>query len=131
MDKLKSIEESDSRFRTDMEDLVVKSYGGAWRFNEIIGYIRLHFLGTQVRGEYYSVRRKRIRKTRRKQFEYLTCKLAPEREFIDSSSSDAIYSTVLGYIDDCRKELEGRHVDSSGLETIGPHVNWMALYDSR
>jgi hypothetical protein len=30
-------------------------YGGPWNFNEIIGFIRLHFLGSQIRGEYFAV----------------------------------------------------------------------------
>ena len=31
-------------------------FGGAWKYNEIIGYIRLHFLGNQIRGEYWGVK---------------------------------------------------------------------------
>src|ERR1035437_4606616 len=34
-------------------------YGGCWEFNEIIGYIRLHFLGSQVRGEYFAAGKRR------------------------------------------------------------------------
>ena len=52
-------------------DLCTKSYGGPWIFNEIVGYIRLHFMGNQVRGEYFAVQRKRIVRTRRKQLEFL------------------------------------------------------------
>ena len=114
----------DINFREHLE----KSYGGAWLYNEIIGYIRLHFLGTQVRGEYYAVRRKRIVRTRRKTLEFQTWKLVPEREISNSASSKKSYSIVLEYIDACRNELKGRYVDASGLERIGPYVNWKALY---
>jgi hypothetical protein len=55
-----------------------KKYGGRWDYNEIIGFIRLHFLGTQIRGEYCAVNAKRITRTRNKVFEYKTHKLAPE-----------------------------------------------------
>ena len=49
-------------------DSLTKAYGGPWTYNEIIGFIRLHFLGSQIRGEYYEVDSKRITKTRKKQF---------------------------------------------------------------
>ncbi len=107
-----------------------KSYGGMWRYNEIIGYICLHFLGSQVRGEYYDVNKKRIVRTRRKVLEYRTWKLAPEREIWDSSSSEKIYAVMLQYLNDCREELPRRYVDSSLFEEIGPYVDWKALYDT-
>ena len=84
------------------------AYGGAWLFYEIIGYIRLHFLGTQVRGEYFAVQRKRIVRTRCKQLKYQTWNLASEREIPSSASSEQIYLIVLEYIDACRKELKHR-----------------------
>ena len=106
-----------------------KSYGGMWRYNEIVGYIRLHFLGSQVRGEYYDVNKKRVVKTRRKVIEYRTWKLAPEREIWDSSSSESIYAVILKYLDDCRDELPRRYIDTKLFEKIGPFVNWKALFD--
>ncbi len=51
-------------------------YGGTWEFNEVIGHIKLHFLGNQIRGEYWKVNAKRIVKTRSKTLEYATHKLA-------------------------------------------------------
>ena len=107
-----------------------KSYGGSWLYNEIIGYIRLHFLGTQVRGEYYAVCRRRIVRTRRKVLEFHTWKLAPEREIPNSASSEQIYSIILDYINSCRGELNHRYVDTSGLERIGPYVDWKSLYEA-
>ena len=50
------------------EDRLRKSYGGAWEYNEIIGYIRLYFFGTQIRGEYWGVNAKKIVRTRKKSF---------------------------------------------------------------
>lgn len=104
------------------------SYGGMWRFNEAIGHIRLHFSGSQIRGEYYAVKRRRIVRTRTKRFEYHTHKLAPELTLPDRMTSDAIFAKVLQYVTACRKELPRRYVDAALLETIGPHVDWLALY---
>ncbi len=113
-----------------IKDHVWRSYGGAWQFNEIIGYVRLHFLGSQVRGEYHAVRKKRVVRTRRKQFEYLTWKLAPEVDIFEPTSNENIYSAILEYIDDCRKELKNRYIDTSIFEILGPCVDWKAVYDA-
>ena|SRR5437763_2075027 len=101
-----------------------RSYGGCWRFNEIIGYIRLHFLGSQIRGEYYAVAKKRIVRTRTKTLEYQTWKLAPEIEVPSDASSNDIFAAILKYLSDCRKELRGRYVDSQLFELIGPYIDW-------
>ncbi len=84
-----------------------KSYGGRWRYNEIVGYIRLHFLGSQVRGEYYRVNRRRIVRTRTKQLECRTWKLAPEVEVPPDATYAEIFAAVVQYIDDCRAEVKG------------------------
>ena len=55
------------------------SYGGDWEFNEVVGYIKLYFMGTQVRGEYWSTLPKKKFRTRKKHFEYKTHKLHAER----------------------------------------------------
>ncbi len=107
---------------------LARSYGGCWRYNEIIGYIRLHFLGTQIRGEWYSVKRKRIVRTRTKTLEYRHWKLAPEIEVPDDATSSEIFELVLDYVVACRKELKGRYIDSEMLEFLGPHIDWQGVY---
>jgi hypothetical protein len=102
-------------------------FGGAWPYNEIIGYIQLHFLGTRIRGEYWQVKAKRIQRTRRKMFEWRTWKLAAETEIPGEATSPEIFALVLEYLDDCAKELKGRYIDASRLKTIGPYVDWRAL----
>jgi hypothetical protein len=107
-----------------------ESYGGSWLFNEIIGYVRLHFLGTQVRGEYYRVKAKRIVRTRRKQIEYRSWKLAPEIEIPDCASSDDIRQLIETYVNDCRAELPRRYIDDTILRTMGMYVDWRSMYDA-
>lgn len=58
-----------------LEDRLRKSYGEAWEYNEIIGYIRLYFFGNQIRGEYWAVNSKRVVRTRKKILEHKTWKL--------------------------------------------------------
>ena len=103
-------------------------YGGCWEFNEIIGYIRLHFLGSQVRGEYYSVRRKRIVRTRTKTFEYKTWKLAPEIEIPNPPTQTSIFGAIRTYLDGCKRELPRRFIDTSMFEAVASHIDWLALY---
>jgi hypothetical protein len=128
-----TLREMDKRNPEDNEGVrgvLARGYGGQWRYNEIVGYIRLHFLGTQVRGEWHSVKKKRIVRTRTKLIEYLHWKLAPEVHIPDEATSEEIFRLVLKYVEDCRKEVKGKFVDTQLLEFLGVHINWRALYDA-
>jgi hypothetical protein len=107
-----------------------KSYGGPWRYNEVIGYIRLHFLGSQIRGDYFVVQAKRIVKTRRKIFWKVSHKCASEIEIPRDATSDAIFGVIHSYVDRCRQELGGRCIDDSDLTTLGKYIDWRGLYES-
>lgn len=102
-------------------------YGGDWEFNEIVGYIKLHFLGTQIRGEYWATIPKKKVKTRRKQFEYKTHKLAAEIEIRDFTQ-EGITKAVDEYINRCKKEIKNRHLDLREFEKLKAHINWPSLY---
>jgi hypothetical protein len=103
-------------------------YGGCWLFNEIVGYIRLHFLGSQIRGEYFAVNRRRIVRTRKKQFEYLTHKLAPEVSIKQPIGDQTIEAAIRQYLSDCQRELTQRHVDTKTLEVLAKHIKWYDLW---
>ncbi|MGE6275342.1 hypothetical protein ACLHZY_06995 [Aeromonas media] len=106
------------------------SYGSVWDFNEIIGYIKLHFVGNQIRGEYWAVKARRIVKTRKKEFEYKTHKLAAEMSISRGLDNNEIFEVVTQYIDRCRKELKNRYIDDAQLKTIGEFVDWRKLMES-
>jgi hypothetical protein len=112
-------------------DILQRSYGGCWLYNEIIGYIRLHFLGSQVRGEYFGVNKKRIVRTRTKTFEYLSWKLAPEINIPHPYTNEGIYRAILEYLTACRKELPGRHVETERFEVVGSHIDWRSILESK
>ncbi len=104
---------------------------GAWRYNEIIAYIRLHKLGNQIRGEYYTAEKKRTLKSRSKLFKYETWKLAPELTIhsLHSATNADIFSDIVEYVSRCRSELKkGRVIDDAELMRIGPHVDWRGLF---
>lgn len=123
----KTLKESPN-LKLKFKEILKDDYGGNWKYNEIIGYIRLFFLGTQIRGEYWGTKAKRKRRTRKKFFEYKTWKLAPEIELHWETESSAIFAKVLEYITACSKELKGRYIDVRPLMVIGPYVDWMTLY---
>ena len=103
---------------------------GPWRFNEIIGYVRLHFLGTQVRGEYYAVKRSRHVLTRTKTLVYHTHKLAPEHQVPRDATNEEILQVIREYVDACRREEPRRHLDDSWLRTAGRFVDWNSVMRS-
>ncbi len=114
-----------------IRDHLERSYGGCWIFNEIIGYIRLHFLGSQIRGECFAVWKKRIVRTRTKVFEFNTWKLASEVDIPYPYTNEGIYGAVLEYLADCRKELPRRYIDTALFEVIGKHVDWLGLMEQQ
>jgi hypothetical protein len=110
------------------EDQFYDNYG-PWEFNEIIAYIRLHFLGSQVRGEFFSAEKKRNLLSRHKVFTFQTWKLAPEVEINGRDpTSEQILDAVREYIRDCKAELKrDRVIDDSIFEQLAPHLDWQAL----
>ena len=113
-----------------LRDHLITAYGGCWRYIEAIGYVRLHFLGNQIRGEYYSIEAKRIVRTRRKLFKYQTWKLAPENSFSRDAGNQDIWKAIQDYVKDCRSELPKRILDTELLDAIGPFMDWKSFLDS-
>jgi hypothetical protein len=109
-------------------DHLERTYGGCWEFNEIIGYIRLHFLGSQVRGSYFAVAKQRIFRTRTKTLEFRTLKLVPEIDIENPYGKTEVLSAVREYINNCKRELPNRHIDTSKFDILAPHIDWEALY---
>ncbi len=129
-DLFKKAYKNDPNLKTQRVSHFKKSYGGSWEFNETIGYIQLYFFGTQIRGEYYAVNAKNIVKTRKKQFEFITYKLAPELTIRDKTNG-GILKTVRAYIENCNKELKNRHLDTREFEMLAPYINWESLYKDK
>lgn len=113
---------------TFFKERLCTDFGGTWYFNEIIGYLDLYFLGSQIRGEYWQMKGKRIRRTRKKEFEFITFKLSPELTISEGASNSDIFGLIHKYLSRCAKELKnGRHFDTRCLDKIGPFVDWRTL----
>jgi hypothetical protein len=112
-----------------MENHFWEIYGGCWRFNEIIGFIRLHFFFTQIRGEYWRVTAKRITRTRKKVFALFDHKVTLEKKVPARSTNRKIYSLIQKYLTRAQNERHLRkfYVDKSVFENVGPYIDWNAL----
>ncbi|MGA2365608.1 MAG: hypothetical protein ABSG12_08955 [Steroidobacteraceae bacterium] len=124
---LQQREKATPRINDAFRNHLTEKYGG-WEFNEIIGYIRLHFLGSQIRGEYFAVDRKRIVRTRTKTFEYKTLKLAPEIDIAQPCGTGEVLGAIQQYIQACKAELPQRFIDTSNFDKLAPHIAWGNLY---
>lgn len=105
-----------------------KQFGGMWKYNEIIGFIRLYYLGTQIRGYYYQTPQKRIKKTRKKIFEYKADKLSPEIEVAPTKTNSEIFDLIIKYLELCKKELPKRYIDDVDFKRIGAYVDWRSFF---
>lgn len=105
------------------------SYGGIWKYNEVVGHIRLHFCGTQIRGEYFETMARRKVRTRRKIFEFKAWKLACEVDVPTSATGLEIYQLVLKYLERCREEIPRLHIDTELFLVVGSYIHWRELFE--
>ena len=124
---LRQREQEQPNINARMREHLAESYGGCWLFNEIVGYLRLYFLGTQVRGEYYAPNRKRIVRSRTRVLDFQTWKLAPEVDIPLPITSVGVLEAVREYIKDCKRELPKRFIDDTLFEATCDHTDWKAV----
>lgn len=116
-------------YRARDESHLWNIYGGDWLFNEIVGFIRLFFCSTQIRGHYYGTNAKRIRRTRRKVFKPIGHEVTFPETIRQGNSNQEIFSLILKFLSRAQseKELKNRYIYTSILENVGPHIDWNAL----
>lgn len=101
-------------------------YRDIWRYNEIIGYIRLYIIGHQIKGEYYQHNVTKVYKTRTKHFKFKTQKLATEITLLHKTNED-VYQSIIKYVDKCSSELVRRYIDVETFHQIGKYIDWNGL----
>lgn len=112
---------------SSIENYFDRSLWYPWKYNDIIGWIRVFVCGRQIRGEYWWVLSKRIIKRGKKQFRY--CGKAFESEDITSENSNQIFLLICELLTQLAKErpFKGRFIDIELLSAIGPYINWRDL----
>jgi len=99
-----------------------------WRYNEVVGWIRLYIDGDSIKGEYYFIKMKRISKELRKKIYYWQGgAIEIHIELLDSSED--IFLKICNEIEELKKErpFKGRFIDMECFKSIGPYVNWKRL----
>ena len=119
-------------YEQNVHTISKNAFGGGWRYNQIVGYVRLYFSGNQVLGEWWCHTGKKIHRTTKRQIERSVChKLAPEEDVDYHLDSASIFAVIMEYIKQCKQELpKGRYLDTSLLEKIGPYLDWRRLLRS-
>ena len=105
------------------------NYGGCWLFNEIVGFIRLYFFFSEIRGEYWHTSAKKIVRTRHKFFYPVGSGFGFGEKIPQGSSNMEIANRIGIFLDrvQMEKELKRRYVDRSVLENIWRHTSWNEL----
>ena len=117
--------DSKIQFETYLEN----QYGGMWKFNEIIVYVSLYFFGNQIRGKFYFQNSKRITKTRKKTIAYRWNNILTGYSIKTSHSNKEIFDFILAGLENLKKtKFKKRFIDTSTFETIGPHIDWIRLF---
>lgn len=131
MATLRKLEQENPDFEARRRELLLDSYGGPWQFNEIVGYIRLVFMGGQVRGHLWMVRKTRIERTRRKTLFFRSLKAAPEIDLPRDASNLQIYEAISEYLGRVQAENPKRYIHTLMFDRIGPFVDWRALREKK
>lgn len=109
-------------------DYQQRQYGGPWRFNDVIGYIRLYLDGYQVRGQLWYVDVERVvRKPRHKLLLCKNTRFGIPVDISPQSSNGEIFGRIMKYLDSVRPRFKNRFIDSALLKTVGPYVDWKSL----
>jgi len=117
--------------RISLEDSFWRSYIAPWRFNQIVGWLRIYKLGTQIRGELWYMNAKRAgRQLTKKQFS-LKGKAFEIRVYPNETSAE-VYSNLLGDIESFARTLRRNEVlELQPFKELAPFVNWRELVCSR
>jgi hypothetical protein len=122
----KKLDQEDPESAEQRRDIFRDSFGGAWQFNEIIGYIRLDFLGSQVRGKLWMANVKRVVKTRKRQLVQRSSEVVPV-DIPRNATNDDVFRTIVRYLEAAKAKLRPYYVDTLIFDRIGPYVDWNRL----
>ncbi|MFQ5676616.1 MAG: hypothetical protein ACE5G1_12015 [bacterium] len=112
----------------NVEGYFWETYGGPWRFNQTVGWLRMSFAGSQIRADLWFTRAKKLlRRPRHRQFS-LIGKVFELHCWPDQSSKQ-IYESVLNELKQFQKKFRGGRLvlDLECFSNLGPHVNWCTL----
>ncbi len=111
------------------EGYLKKQYGGDWKYNEIIGFLRFYRYGeNQIRCEYWETNAKKKVRTRKKQFEKISDRYCCE-PFSKSAENSILAQSMRNAVEHCETRLKKkkRFLDRELFDSTVNHVNWKSL----
>jgi hypothetical protein len=116
------------RIHTSAENEFNINHWYSWRYNEIIGWIRLYANGTRILGELWLVNKRVSKILLKKRFQYVEMKFM-ELCLDGNESSINIFEKITNEIMQLNKTrcLRKRYIDTEVLQTIGPFIDWRHL----
>lgn len=129
----RKIPNDDPIYEEKINQNIFKDYGGAWKYNEIIGYLEFYTQKTDIRCAYYKVNVKRIVRTRKKQYEInddTIYKINIVRRF----TNEQLVSKIKGLVDNCISldKFKNRYVDKTLFDNTVNYIDWHKLiYDNQ
>jgi len=115
--------------KNKQRDRYLHEFGGAWRYNQIFGFLCIYPLGCQIRGATWYTTKKLVRRNIwRRDIDY--CSQAFDLTIDPSQTSDEIFSLLIKRIRKLEKERPyiRRHIDTRPLELVGPFLDCVALW---
>ncbi|MGH8544423.1 MAG: hypothetical protein ACREX3_12515 [Gammaproteobacteria bacterium] len=102
---------------------------GPWRFNQIVGWVRVYRLGNKLQGEHWSIKAKRFSWQLRKK-RFIHHGKAFEIWPSDEETSEQIFNRLGQRLRRFKKELRGPVIDLESFENLGRFVDWRRLIDT-
>lgn len=113
--------------KMNIQERITKEYGGPWRFNQIIGWLRIYALGTQLRGESWLTTAKRItRNPSHKQIAWNGNAFEFTTSMNDTSAQ--IRNELMEEVKSFASSLKShRYLDLPQFEMLSLHINWKKI----
>lgn len=104
-----------------------ENYGGPWQYNQVIGWVRLYVLGSQLRGDLWMMTGKRLHRKSRNQIRHVG--KAFEIDFTPDESSAQIRSKLEQELERLQKEWckKKRFLDLECFRCLAPCIDWRKL----
>lgn len=109
------------------EGYLRKQFGGDWRYNEIIGFLRFYRYGqNQIRCEYWETDAKKKVRTRKKQFVQISDSYCRE-PFSPTASNAELANVMKSAVEHCEQRLKKRILDRELFDATVDLIDWKAL----
>lgn len=126
----RKIPHSNTQYERSLNQNLYKDFGGYWKYNEIIGYLRFYKYANDVRCYYYKDDKKRIIKTRTKQFIPIDDTLY-KISIKSSYSNNQIAEKLIEMVNYCStlEDFSKRYIDRVLFDNTVNFIDWRRLID--